>query len=170
MPALLTTASICPAAVIAAATIAFTSSLRLISASSGNARRDLPRISSATASSARPLLIISLIGETSDQVVEMLERHEIDVAVGRFTSEHQHQRFDFDALSNEIMPAVVRDDHPLCLAKQLPLSEQSNWSWVFPQGDQPHCGLIEASARVAIHLAAARPTDMTQPYFIRILY
>ena len=41
----------------------------------------------------RPRLNIRILGETSDQIIVLLERHEIELAIGRFTDPLQHNKF-----------------------------------------------------------------------------
>ncbi|WP_211327925.1 LysR substrate-binding domain-containing protein [Kushneria sinocarnis] len=83
----------------------------------------------------QPLLQIRLMGETSDQLMEWLEHSRIDLAVARFASPLQHNRFEFEALGNETLLTVVRRDHPLIdtMAAQDPpeLSELlEQWPWI----------------------------------------
>ena len=48
----------------------------------------------------RPRLNVRILGETSDQIGELLDRREIELAVGRFASPLQHNKFDFMPLAN----------------------------------------------------------------------
>lgn len=79
----------------------------------------------------RPLLQIRLMGETSDQLAEMLEQGKIDLAIARYASVIQHNQFDFEPLGNETLLSVVRDGHPLLDG---PLPELSrlldDWPWL----------------------------------------
>ncbi|NKF24224.1 LysR substrate-binding domain-containing protein [Solimonas marina] len=61
----------------------------------------------------RPLLNVRILGETSDQIVELLQRGQVDFALGRFTHPLQHNEFDFEVIANETMQLVVRSGHPL---------------------------------------------------------
>lgn len=86
----------------------------------------------------RPLLQLNVMGETSDQVVGMLERREIDIAVGRFSKLMQHNAFRFEALSNEMLHVVVRAAHPLSrCAGVLELNHLESWPWVLPSLSSP---------------------------------
>ncbi|MDN3523251.1 LysR family transcriptional regulator [Halomonas ramblicola] len=79
----------------------------------------------------RPLLQIRLMGETSDQLVELLEQGKIDIAIARYASVIQHNQFDFEPLGNETMITVVRRGHPLCMAELPPLEELLEaWPWI----------------------------------------
>jgi DNA-binding transcriptional LysR family regulator len=61
----------------------------------------------------RRRLNVRILGETSDPITVLLERHEIELAVGRFTDPLQHDKFAFAALAAEPLQAVVRRGHPL---------------------------------------------------------
>lgn len=91
----------------------------------------------------RPLLHIRILGETSDQVLDLLQRREIDLAVGRFTGALQHNEFDFDALANEVLHVVVRIRHPLAGVKQLAFHELTAWPWVMQPLTSPARQLLE---------------------------
>ncbi len=67
---------------------------------------DLVAVAVADLKAERPLLNVRILGETSDQVVELLERREIDLALGRFTHSLQHNHFDFEPIANETMKLV----------------------------------------------------------------
>ncbi|HKX41863.1 MAG TPA: LysR family transcriptional regulator [Burkholderiaceae bacterium] len=100
----------------------------------------------------RPLLNIRMLGETSDQISTMLERHDIELAVGRFSGLLQHNLFDFVPLSNEVMQAVVRRGHPLARRRETTLAELTAWPWVLQPIASPARQLLEeefAQARLA---------------------
>ena len=74
---------------------------------------DVLAMAIAELKSERPLLNVRILGETSDQVVQLLHRREVDLALGRLTTPLQHNDFDFEPLSREAMRLVVRAGHPL---------------------------------------------------------
>ncbi|GHC25097.1 transcriptional regulator [Kushneria pakistanensis] len=91
----------------------------------------------------RPLLQVRLLGETSDQLIELLINNRIDMAIARHVTALQHNLFDFEPLGNERMLAVVRQGHPLIDARELSLAETlEQWPWIL----QP----IESPARQAL--------------------
>jgi DNA-binding transcriptional LysR family regulator len=91
----------------------------------------------------RPRLNIRIIGETSDQIDTLLERHEIELAVGRFATPEQHNRFDFSALANERLQVVVRREHPLARRRQANLALLSDWPWILQPLTSPARVLLE---------------------------
>jgi DNA-binding transcriptional LysR family regulator len=91
----------------------------------------------------RPRLNVRILGETSDQIGLLLERHEIELAVGRFTEPMQHNQFDFTPLSDEPMRAVVRCRHPLARRRQVDWPELVQWPWVLQTLASPARVLLE---------------------------
>ena len=91
----------------------------------------------------RPLLAVRILGETSDQLLDLLQRRELDLAVGRFSAPMQHNRFDFEPLANELLCAVVRKGHPLCRARALTLADLMGWPWVLQLLSSPARQLME---------------------------
>jgi DNA-binding transcriptional LysR family regulator len=91
----------------------------------------------------RPLLAVRILGETSDQLLDLLQRRELDLAVGRFSAPLQHNRFDFEPLANELLCAVVRKGHPLCRARALQLADLVSWPWVLQLLSSPARQLME---------------------------
>ena len=91
----------------------------------------------------RPLLNIRMVGETSDQISTSLERHDVELAVGRFSSLLQHNLFDFTPLSNEVMQVVVRRGHALVRQKKLPLAALMDWPWILQPVTSPARHLLE---------------------------
>lgn len=79
----------------------------------------------------RPLLRIRLMGETSDQLVELLAHSRIDMAIARYASALEHNAFEFEPLANERMIAVVRREHPLAGEAALDLARLlEDWPWL----------------------------------------
>lgn len=77
-----------------------------------------------------PLLTIRILGETSDRLMGMLARGEIEFAVGRFSSTMQHNDFHFDPLANETLSIVVREGHPLVEVAPTKLEQLANEPWI----------------------------------------
>lgn len=91
----------------------------------------------------RPRLSVRIVGETSDQIGLLLERHEIELAVGRFTDPLQHNRFHFAALSDEPLRAVVRKAHALTRRRRPGWTELVRWPWVLQTITSPARQLLE---------------------------
>ena len=107
----------------------------------------------------RPRLNVRVLGETSDQIGILLERHEIELAVGRFTGPLEHNKFDFTALSDEPMRVVVRRRHALTRRRRVGWSELVSWPWVLQTIRSPARVLLEEEfARAGV----STPQDMIE--------
>ncbi|WP_226574912.1 LysR family transcriptional regulator [Acuticoccus sediminis] len=74
---------------------------------------DLVATTVADVKRARPHLTVRLVGETSDQILRLLERGDLDLAVGRVSDPRHRTMFAFEPLSNEPLAIVVRAGHAL---------------------------------------------------------
>jgi DNA-binding transcriptional LysR family regulator len=110
----------------------------------------------------RPLLNVRVLGETSDQVVQLLHRREVDLALGRLTTPLQHNDFSFEPLAHETLVLVVRARHPLArqgAASPMALSALMDWPWVAQPIASPARELFEGElARAGL----ATPVNLTE--------
>lgn len=100
----------------------------------------------------RPMLQVRMLGETSDQLVELLGQSRIDIAIARYVTALEHNLFDFEALGNERMLAVVRAEHPLAqtIATPLKLDELlESWSWILQPLKTPARQVLEKEFELA---------------------
>ncbi|MBP2291564.1 LysR family transcriptional regulator [Azospirillum rugosum] len=100
----------------------------------------------------RPLLVVRLLGETSDEILDLLAERKIDLAVGRFAGPLQHNEFDFEPLANETLYVVARAGHPLAGIPALELRDLADLPWVVQPLTSPARQLLEqefAQARMA---------------------
>src|SRR5258706_552829 len=112
-----------------------------------------------TLNQASARINVRILGETSDQIGILLERHEIELAVGRFSGPLEHNKFNFTSLADEPLRAVARYGHPLARRRQLHLKDMVAWPWVLQTITSPARVLLEdefAGARVST------PADMTE--------
>ena len=93
--------------------------------------------------SERPLLQVRIVGETSDQIALLLERREIELAVGRLANSLQHDSVDFSPLANETLQVVVRSGHPLLRRRVLDLKALMDWPWILQPLASPARQLLE---------------------------
>lgn len=113
---------------------------------------DLVARAVADLKAARPLLVIRLLGETSDEIMDLLAVHKLDLAVGRFSGPLQHNEFDFEPLANETLYVVARSGHPLAQAEGLTLRQLVECPWVMQPLSSPARRVLEqefAQARLA---------------------
>jgi DNA-binding transcriptional LysR family regulator len=104
---------------------------------------DVVARSVADLKSRRPLLIVRMLGETSDHILDLLDGHRIDLAVGRFSRVLQHNAFDFEPLANETLYMVARNGHPLAEAPALALRDLADTPWILQPVTSPARHLLE---------------------------
>ena len=92
---------------------------------------------------AEPKLTIKLRGETSDQVLAMLENHSLDLAVGRYSNATQHNLFHYEPLGDEALCIVARAGHPLARRRSLALADLAGERWVMQSIETPSRPLLE---------------------------
>ena len=92
---------------------------------------DLVMDSIAEIKALNPQLRIRIMGDTSDQVIQLLEQGRIDLAIARRNAATDSEHYDFEQLGNERLLVVVHAGHPLARRKKLELSELvSGWPWI----------------------------------------
>lgn len=107
----------------------------------------------------RPMLSVRLLGETSDEIMNLLLQRKIDLAVGRFSHILQHNEIDYEVLGNEIMYLVARTGHPLARKRQLGLSDLAGNAWILQPLASPARQLIEQEFGEA---GMATPSDVVE--------
>ncbi|MBV7543297.1 LysR substrate-binding domain-containing protein [Acidovorax sp. sic0104] len=78
----------------------------------------------------RPLLVVKVLEQSSDQLIVWLAERKIDLMIGRFTDEAQRAQFHYERLSSEPLLAVGGLHHPLRGARDLDMAELSHWPWI----------------------------------------
>lgn len=78
----------------------------------------------------RPLLVLKVLEQSSDQLIVWLAERKIDLMIGRFTDEAQRAQFHYERLSNEPLLVVGGLHHPLRGARDLDMAELSHWPWI----------------------------------------
>jgi DNA-binding transcriptional LysR family regulator len=78
----------------------------------------------------RPLLVIKILEQSSDQLVTWLAERKIDLMIGRFTDDAQKTLFHYERLSSESLEIVAGINHPLRGVRDLALTELAHWPWI----------------------------------------
>ena len=78
----------------------------------------------------RPLLVLKILEQSSDQLIAWLGERKIDLMIGRFTDEAQRSQFQYERLSAEPLSVVGGLHHPLRGAVDLALTELAHWPWI----------------------------------------
>ena len=91
----------------------------------------------------RPLLVVKLLGETSDEIITLLEQCKIDLAVARFSQIQQHNHIDYEVLGDEVLYMVARKDHPLSQIAELTLRMLADSPWILQPLTSPARQIME---------------------------
>jgi DNA-binding transcriptional LysR family regulator len=91
----------------------------------------------------RPLLVVRLLGETSDEILNLLTQRKIDLAVSRFSHILQHNDFDYEVLGNELLCVVARKEHPLTRLTRMTLRSLSHRPWILQPLTSPSRQIME---------------------------
>lgn len=90
-----------------------------------------------------PRLKISVLVDTSDALIQMLEQGKLDVVLGRMTDHAQLDQLNFDVLDNEMLSIVAGIHHPLATERKLTLSLLAEQPWVLQPLSTPMRQLLE---------------------------
>lgn len=82
----------------------------------------------------RPLLVVKIVEQSSDQLIAWLSKRKIDVMIGRFTDESQRSHFHYERLSAEPLHVAGGLNHPLRGTPDLTLRELAHWPWILYPG------------------------------------
>lgn len=104
---------------------------------------DVLALAVAALKTERPLLSMRILGETSDQIVQLLYRRDVDLALGRLTASLQHNDFIFEPLARETLVLVVRARHPLADVSSVSLDELVAWPWIAQPVTSPARAILE---------------------------
>lgn len=113
---------------------------------------DLVMDSIAEIKALNPQLRIRIMGDTSDQVVQLLQQGRIDLAIARRNAATDSGHYDFEPLGNERMLVVVHAGHPLVQRDKLELEELvSEWPWILqPETSPARISFDQALQRLAL--------------------
>lgn len=97
----------------------------------------------------RPLMTVVLSTTTSDQLLEALEKTELDLVIGRPTEARHRALFDVEPLALEDLWAFCAADHPLAGRAELTLEETEAFPWVLQQPTSPMRQVIDRTFAAA---------------------
>lgn len=103
-----------------------------------------------------PQLRLRIMGDTSDQVVQLLEQGRVDIAVTRRNIDNDREQYQFEALGNEELIAVVHSGHPLADRETLQWDELvRDWPWILqPQSSPARIAFDQALLRQQLPIPA----------------
>ncbi|HEX2547730.1 MAG TPA: LysR family transcriptional regulator [Ramlibacter sp.] len=96
-----------------------------------------------------PRVAVSVLVETSDVMLELLARAEVDLVLGRPTSLPSDEEFAVEPLLAEPQVAVVRAGHPLLAQERVALEELVRLPWLLQPPGSPQRSRFEAALREA---------------------
>jgi DNA-binding transcriptional LysR family regulator len=84
----------------------------------------------------RPLLVVKVLEQSSDQLIVWLEEKKLDIMIGRFTETRHQSLYDYEMLAGETVWVVSSPDHPLLAEPDgHTLDELVDWPWIlYPPG------------------------------------
>ena len=96
-----------------------------------------------------PRVAVSVLVETSDVMLGLLERGDVDLVLGRPTEGHFEDELAIVPLLSEPQVAVVRAGHPLLDKKTLGLEDLVRWPWILQPPGSPQRSRFESALREA---------------------
>ena len=96
-----------------------------------------------------PRVAVSVLVETSDVMLGLLERGDVDLVLGRPTEGHYEDELHIEPLLAEAQVAVVRVGHPLLEKRKPVLADLVQWPWVLQPPGSPQRSRFESALRVA---------------------
>lgn len=107
-----------------------------------------------------PQLRIRIMGDTSDQVIQLLEQGRIDLAIARRNATTDREHYAFEPLGNEQLMVVVHQGHPLAKRRKLDWAELVNdWPWILqPESSPARIAFDQALERLSL----AAPADIIE--------
>lgn len=115
----------------------------------------------------RPLLIIKILEQSSDQLLAWLAERKIDVMIGRFTETWQHAHFNYERLAGEELWVVAGHDHPLLAKDVVDMADLANWPWILyprPTALRQVTDTIFSAARLASNLSIVETTSFLSAF------
>ncbi|WP_235033985.1 LysR family transcriptional regulator [Pantoea sp. 18069] len=96
-----------------------------------------------------PQVKVSVVVETSDVLVSLLERGEADLVLGRLTEAHDRGDYAVVPLLEEALVVVVRQSHPFVGHNSVSLTDLSQAAWVVQPPGTPQRTRFDAALREA---------------------
>ena len=99
---------------------------------------DLVMTAVARMKAQSPQLRLRIMGDTSDQILRLLDQRRIDMAIARRSPAAHSSSYSFEELGNERLLVVVRSGHPLTRRRKLGWQELvGDWPWILQPATSP---------------------------------
>ena len=96
-----------------------------------------------------PRVAVSVLVETSDVMLDLLARGDVDLVLGRPTEGHYEDELDIRPLLGEPQVVVLRSGHPLLKKSKPKLEDLVRWPWVLQPPGSPQRSRFESALRTA---------------------
>jgi DNA-binding transcriptional LysR family regulator len=96
-----------------------------------------------------PRVAVSVLVETSDVMLGLLEGGDVDLVLGRPTEGHFDDELEIVPLLSEPQVVVVRAGHPLLEQERLALEDLVRWPWILQPPGSPQRSRFESALREA---------------------
>ncbi|KJV28308.1 LysR family transcriptional regulator [Aquitalea magnusonii] len=108
----------------------------------------------------RPRLCIRVMGDTSDEVIRLLEQGRIDLAIARRSPKTEDAAFDFWPMGNEVLRLVVAKHHVLLQQQHIELPVLlRDWPWILQAPSSPARMALE---QYLLHVALPLPGNIIE--------
>src|SRR5256885_5444472 len=99
------------------------------------------------------------MGDTSDQILRLLDQRRIDMAIARRSPAAHSSSYSFEELGNERLLVVVRSGHPLTRRRKLGWQELvGDWPWILQPATSP--------ARIALDQLDRKSTRLNSSHLV----
>jgi DNA-binding transcriptional LysR family regulator len=96
-----------------------------------------------------PRVAVSVLVETSDVMLGLLQRGDVDLVLGRPTEGHYEDELEIRPMLAEPQVAVVRSGHPLLAQAKVELADLLRWPWILQPPGSPQRSRFESALREA---------------------
>lgn len=96
----------------------------------------------------QPALELVISVETSDRLMEQLERGELDIVIGRLVEGYAHADYLCELLDGEPLSVVVGPQHPLAGRRRLSLADLAGQPWILQPRASPMREVLEREFRL----------------------
>jgi DNA-binding transcriptional LysR family regulator len=95
----------------------------------------------------QPQLALAIVNDTSDRLLERLDRGELDIVIGRLVEGYERHDYQCEDLDAEALAVVVRPQHPRAKARRVTLAELAGEPWILQPRGSPMRELLEQEFR-----------------------
>jgi DNA-binding transcriptional LysR family regulator len=95
-----------------------------------------------------PMLELVISIETSNRLMEQLERGELDLVIGRLVEGYTHADYECELLDGEPLSVVVGPQHPLAAQRGLALADLAGQPWILQPRGSPMREVLEREFRL----------------------